>query len=213
MAGSVSAELPRLRCVRSRARDFVNGEIAAWPDLERAMFRDAVTGDVPRQQTRVSTAWTQTHLRVLFECVDSDPWATLTERDALLYQEETVEVFLDPVGDLEAYFEVEINPIGTLLDLVFRRSRSGYKGDRDWDCEGLLGFARRTDDGWFAELGIPFASIGATPQPGAVWRVNFCRIDRPSRDNSIPRELTAWSPPLRETFHTPERFGYLEFAD
>jgi len=40
--------------------------------------------------------------------------------------------------------------------------------------------------------------------------VNFCRIDRPP---GVPRELSAWSPTGRANFHTPERFGILEFAE
>jgi hypothetical protein len=62
------------------------------------------------------------------------------------------------------------------------------------------------------ELAIPFASVAETPSAGTKWRANFCRIDRPSRDGSVPRELTAWSPPMRETFHTQERFGVVEFV-
>ena len=148
---------------------------------------------------------------MLFCCEDSDPWATLTQRNAPLYTEETVEVFFDPVGDLESYYEVEINPLGTELDIVFRRSRSGYKGDWAWDCAGLRSAVRIVAGGWNAELAIPFDSVSAPPSAGAEWRVNFCRIDRPSRDGSLPRELSAWSPPMRENFHTPERFGVVDF--
>src|SRR5205823_4719683 len=97
--------------------------------------------------------------------------------------------------------------------LMFRKSRSGYKGDRAWDCEELRTLVRMHADGWSAELAIPFASVtNSPPGIGSRWRANFCRIDRPSRDESLPRELTAWSPPLRASFHTPERFGVVEFA-
>ena len=207
-------ELPRLVCRRA---DFEALEAdpthPSWRNAQAAQLIDAVTGETPQQRTWVRAAWSATEWRVLFECEDSDPWATLTERDAKLFEEETVEVFVDPVGDLEAYSELETNPLGAILDIVFRKSRSGYKGDWAWDCCGLRVSARRTEAGWNAELAIPFASTAAVPTAGAVWRANFCRIDRPSRDGSLPRELTAWSPPLRETFHTPERFGFVEFAD
>lgn len=179
-----------------------------WLAAEALELVEAVRGGAPMQKTNVRTLWTPTEWRVLFCCEDSDPWATLTQRDAALYTEETVEVFFDPVGDLESYYEVELNPLGTELDIVFRRSRSGYKGDWAWDCAGLRSAARIVEGGWNAELAIPFASIA---QP-TNWRVNFCRIDRPSRDGSLPRELSAWSPPMRENFHTPERFGVVEFA-
>lgn len=149
---------------------------------------------------------------MLFSCEDADPWATLTQRDAQLYTEETVEVFFDPVSDLESYYEIELNPLGTELDIVFRRSRSGYKGDWAWNCVGLRSLARIVTGGWNAELAIPFSSVSEVPVNRTRWQVNFCRIDRPSRDGSLPRELSAWSPPMRESFHTPERFGVVEFV-
>jgi hypothetical protein len=173
-------------------------------------FVEAVSGAEPRQKTSVRAAWSEEELRVLFQVEDTHVWATLTERDGPLWEEEVVEVFLDPFGDLESYFEIEVNPLNTVLDLVLRKNRSGYVKDFSWDCEGLRTLAVRTPVGWNVELAIPYASLTAEPPSiGDHWRANFCRIDRPP---AVPRELTAWSPPLRPTFHTPERFGVLEFA-
>ena len=207
--------IPAMRCPR-RAPGELTADVrsALWCDLGPVVFGDAVTGATPQQGTEVRAAWDGHEWRILFHAHDEDAWATFTERDAALYEEETVEVFFDPQGDLESYFEIEVNPLGTVLDLVFRRSRSGYKGDRAWDCEGLRTLVRKDAGAWTAELAIPFASVtNIPPQPGTQWRVNFCRIDRPSRDGSIPRELSAWSPPMRASFHTPERFGIVEFVE
>lgn len=205
--------IPVLHCTHR-----VFGELTAdpgappWRELPCVRFADALTGGAPVQGTEVRAAWSDDEWRLLFVAEDSDPWATMTGRDAPLYEEETVEVFLDPAGDLESYFEIEVNPLGTVLDLVLRKSRSGYKADRAWDCDGLRTVVRRHAQGWSAEMAIPFASVtNSPPRTGSRWRANFCRIDRPSRDGSLPRELTAWSPPLRASFHTPERFGVIEF--
>lgn len=174
-----------------------------------ADFGENVGGGVPEQGTEVACAWDERELRVRFVCVDREPWATIAQRDGPLWEEEVVELFLDPVGDGESYFEIEVNPLGTVLDLVLRRNRSGYKKDFAWDCEGLRADVRRTDGGWEVEMGIPFASIvNGAPKAGAEWRVNFTRIDRP-RDRE--RELSAWVPTRLGTFHAPERFGVLRF--
>ena len=208
----MNVELPVLRCGRAKfaelTADFTS---AMWSSVAAVELREAVTGAAPKQRTWVRSAWNDSEWRVLFHCEDADAWATLTEHDAPLYTEETVEVFFDPVGDLESYFEIEVNPLGTTLDIVFRKSRSGYKGDWAWDCAGLQTLVRKSAGAWTAELAIPFRAVADVPLPGAHWRANFCRIDRPSRDGSLPRELTAWSPPMRESFHTPERFGVVEF--
>lgn len=168
------------------------------------------TGFPPAQRTTVACAWDEHELRVRFECVDAEPWATITQRDGPLWEEEVVEVFLDPVGDGACYFEFEVNPLGTVLDLVLRRNRSGYKKDFAWDCDGLRAGVQRTADGWNAEIAIPFASLVAEPpRAGSEWRANFTRIDRP---RNRERELSAWAPTRLATFHAPERFGVLRFG-
>ena len=165
---------------------------------------------MPLQATGVRAGWTAVELRVLFHCEDAHIFATLTQRDAPLWKEEVVEVFFDPVGDLAAYFEIEVNPLNAVLDLVLRRNRSGYVSDVAWNCDGLRTAVQRTDVAWTVELAIPFGSLVAEPpQVGSQWRANFLRIDRPP---GVPRELSAWSPTGRPLFHVPERFGVIEFV-
>lgn len=206
--------IPILHCAhRALGELSADASTSLWRGLSAVRLADAVTGRTAKQGTEVRAAWNDKEWRLLFVVTDKDPWATMSKRDAPLYEEEVVEVFFDPVGDLQGYFEIEVNPLGAVLDLVLRKSRSGYKGDVAWNCEGLCTLVRKHADGWSAEMAIPFASVTNTPpHAGSRWRANFYRIDRPSPDGSIPRELTAWSPPLRPNFHTPEKFGIIEFV-
>ena len=186
-------------------------DLAPWPELPAHELRETVSGGTPQQRTTVQFGWMREEWRVLFHCADLHPWATYTERDAPLYEEEVVEVFVDPFGDLATYFEIEVNPINTVLDLVLRRNRSGYAKDFAWRCEDLRTAVTRTESTWTAEFAIPFASLAAEPPTiGTRWRANFFRIDRPT---GAPRELSAWSPTRLGTFHVPERFGVVEFAE
>ena len=204
-------ELPTLLCGQ-RAAGVLSADAQSefWRAIPAVGFREAVSGAEPHQGTSVRAVWSAEELRLLFHAADTHAWATLTERDAPLYEEEVVEVFLDPVGDLESYFEIEVNPLNAVLDLVLRRNRSGYAKDFAWRCEGLRTAVTKSANAWSAELSIPFRSlIAAPPNVGDRWRVNFCRIDRPP---GMPRELTSWSPTGRANFHTPERFGTMEFT-
>jgi hypothetical protein len=174
-----------------------------------ASLLETVSGKPPAQGTRVTVSRSETHLEVFYACEDTLPWATRTGRNAPLYEEEVCELFIDPFGDLECYFEFEVNPLNTVLDLVVRRVGKGLRKDTEWNCEGLETTAAITPAGWRASMRIPFDSLaGAPPAPGAIWRANFYRIDRPA---GTPRELSAWSPTFRDTFHVPARFGFLEF--
>lgn len=205
-------ELPTLICARLESgRLTADWHTEVWRKVAPVQLRETVSGAVPQQATSVRVAWTEEELRVIFHAEDTHAWATLTERDEPLYEEEVVEVFLDPTGDLASYFEIEVNPLNAVLDLVLRRNRSGYAKDFAWRCEGLRTAVVKTDAAWTAEMAIPFRSLVAEPpQAGDCWRVNFLRIDRPS---GVPRELSSWSPAGRASFHTPERFGTLQFAE
>ena len=183
-----------------------------WREIEPVPLRDNLGGSAPAQGTRVRTAWDARGWRVLFEVEDAHPWATLATHDAALWTEEAVEVFIDPVGDLESYFEIEINPLGTVCDLILRRTTSGWRKDFAWHAGGLASQVRRTPAGWAAELAIPFDAVSNTPPPpGTRWRVNFLRIARPGGAGTAA-DLSAWSPTGLRTFHRPAHFGTVEFA-
>lgn len=183
---------------------------AVWTAVSPVYLRQTVSGQAPKQSTWIKTAWNEREFRVLFHCEDAHPWATLTERDGPLYNEEVVEVFVDPVGDLESYFEIEVNPLNAVCDLVIRRTRSGLRKDFGWDCEGMRTSVEIGDGWWTAELAIPFTSLTAEPpKAGDLWRINFYRIDRPEGE---PWELSAWSPTGMPKFHVSERFGELRFC-
>ncbi len=204
--------LPTMRCGQRMVGEVTaDSDSEAWRGLAGQPMLDVLDGGTPGQGGLVKCAWTPERWHVLFTMVDSHVWATKTGRGALLYEEEVAEVFIDPIGDLECYFEIEVNPLNAVLEVILRRNRSGYARDFSWRCDGLETAVRRTAEGWCAELAIPFRSLVAErPRVGNSWRANFCRIDRPP---GVPRELTAWSPAGRASFHTPERFGWIEFVD
>jgi Carbohydrate family 9 binding domain-like len=203
--------LPRLECKRRKSGG-VTVDAAEWDGMPPVFLRETVAGGSPLQATWMKILWDDHALHVLFQADDTNTWATYTEHDAPLYEEEVVEVFLDPVGDLESYFEIEVNPLNAVCDLVLRRARSGWRKDFGWHCEGLKTVVKKSDAAWTVEMVIPFASLGTAAQPeaGKTWRANFYRIDRP--ENS-PWELSAWSPTGQPLFHVQEKFGFLEFAD
>ena len=188
-----------------------NAEHPVWRSVESVPLFENMAGGPPAQATRVRTVRDGEVWRVLFEADARAPWATLTARDSALWTEEVVEVFVDPVGDGLGYFEIEINPLGTVTDLVLRRTASGWRKDFAWNVVGLASHARRTPGGWATELSIPFAALGDVPAAGTRWRVNFLRIDRPDGPGSERRELSAWSPTGMANFHRYERFGAVEF--
>lgn len=123
----------------------------------------------PEWDTRAKIVWDEDYLYVAARLEEPHLWATLTERDAILYREHDFEVFIDPDGDALAYYELEINALGTEFDLFLNRpyNRRG-KANIAWDMVGLrsavqldgtLNDPSDEDVGWSVEIAIPWASL------------------------------------------------------
>lgn len=206
--------MPRVRVPRLTAAGSL--ESVSW---ERALslpsFVRADGSGAPVQPTHARVAWDGERLFVRFDCRDEEIWWTHTRRDAALWEEEVVEIFLAAgAEDPARYFEFEVNPGGVLFDAVVENPdgiRATLRADTSWDCRGLL-WAAEADPAagrWIAYLGIPLRELTGSRSIPTVWRANLFRVDRPR--GGAP-EFTAWSPPLTEPadFHKPSRFGRIE---
>jgi hypothetical protein len=194
----------------------IDGDLtdAGWALAVTTDLTDAATGDAPERPTRLSLAWTPEYLFVAFACRDEGPTnAQLTVRDANLWEEEVVEVFIDADDDQRTYYELEWNPLNTLFD-AFVINHDKHWLLRDWTMAGIQHAVQRGEDGWAVEIALPMAEFGEAaqlpPQIGDVWRANFYRIDRPPHAERA--EMTAWSTIGRRNFHASEAFGYIEFG-
>ena len=205
------SRLPEVLCPKTTRWDSFSLDALneVWANCTRISLLENLSGRPPQWGTEVRLGWSGDVLHGLYLCQDPDPWATKTARGDALWEEEVVEVFLDPFRDSLSYFEIEINPLNTVTDLFIRRTWTGLKKDFRWNCEGLVTACGTLAYGWVAAFQIPFDSLGdCHPTRSPVWRVNFSRIDRPK--GQVP-ELSAWSPTLIKSFHLPGRFGLLRF--
>lgn len=222
-----AGQLPRGECRRASGPIVIDGSLddPGWsgiPPLSPLVHSG--TGEHPAQATEVKVCWNHECLFLSYACKDTDIWANYEHRDDPLYDEEVVEFFLCPSGDLRHYYEFEISPANVLFDAkVF--CPEGHRGtllvDREWNAVGIrtgvrvsgtLNDRKSPDIGWIVEAAVPFTDLGlpGPPTPGTVWRVNFYRIERGEQT-----EYTAWSPTEKEPadFHVPARFGELVFVE
>ena len=166
-------------------------------------------------QTITRLCYDDQALYVRFECDDPDIWATMTERDEPIYDEEVAEVFLAAgEDDPTHYFEFEINPNGVLFDAKIVNMGLGHdyiEVHHEWDCPGIQWQAERNDEAqyWVATLIIPWAALVPDGNVPEIWRANFTRIERPRGQEP---EFSCWSPTLSASFHEPAQFGILRFA-
>jgi hypothetical protein len=185
-----------------------------WEDVQVGYLRDVVSADVPRLETRFRACWTADSLHIRYECEDDHVVSTMTRRDDPLYEEDVVEVFLDPFGGGTTYYEFEISPRGVLFDALIHNRLDGNKEvDTSWIAEGFQAAVnQRTDDGWLVyDVRIPFADLdkAGMPHSETVWHWNVFRIDD---DYDGIRHYSAWSPTGIVNFHVPQQFGELLFV-
>jgi hypothetical protein len=149
----------------------------------------------------------------------------LKQRDEPLYNEEVVEVFIDPSGDKDNYLELEVNPLGALWDGYILNRGQTITGILAWNSfeikwavfvEGTVNNPADKDTGWSVELALPlkdiYNALHNPPRDGDLWRLNLYRIDRPEGAGD-PGEGSAWSPVSGRTFHDPDRFGEVIFSN
>jgi hypothetical protein len=150
--------------------------------------------DLISRPTRAKMLWDDQHLYFAFVCQDPDIWTFLKDEDAAFWDEEVVEVFIDPDGDAQNYLELEINPDNARVDLVVHTLKPDWKSDFGWDIKGLQSAVQvygtvndtaDTDQGWTVEIAIPYSAMadgitggGVAPRVGDTWRLNLYRIER-----------------------------------
>jgi len=164
-------------------------------------FVDLESGgkSLPEKKANIKLLWDEEYLYLFAKMDESDIWATLNERDAIIYQDDAFEIFIDPDGDAHNYYEFQINALNTLWDLFVLwpyREKQGPNYLSQWDArgiqhavhvEGTLNDGTDQDAYWTIEMAIPWSAIQEmaprrkAPQSNDQWRMNFARVDWPMK--------------------------------
>ena len=237
----------RYVCYRAPSRLNIDGKLdepvwaaAAWSDA--FVDIEGERGPRPQFRTRVKMAWDDEYFYVAAEMEEPDVWATLTERDSVIFHDNDFEIFIDPDGDTHAYYELEVNALGTIWDLMLMKPyRDGGPAINGWDIAGLrvgvdvrgtLNRPGDRDQGWTVEIAMPWKILREAapdhrpPKSGDRWRVNFSRVEwqvdvaegrygkrlAPGTKDPLPENNWVWSPQGAINMHMPERWGYIQFS-
>jgi hypothetical protein len=214
---------PTYRCGRTTGAVTIDGKIdeaewsaAPWTEDFRPIRGG---GDPAPLRTRCRIMRDDTHIYIAAEMADPDIRATLRQRDDSLHQETAFEVFIDPDGDAHDYVELQINPLGTVLDLLMSKPYSeGGKSDPAFTMQslrsavqvsGTINDSGDRDQGWTTEIAIAIDEIDKLARRKGTSRWNFARVWR--RAGEKKGSFAAWSP-TGPTLHAPSRWGSIEFT-
>ncbi|MTI89102.1 MAG: carbohydrate-binding family 9-like protein [Balneolaceae bacterium] len=196
----------------------------------------------PYFDTRVKMLWDEEYLYFYSEMEEEHIWGDITERDAVIFYNNDLEIFLKPNPNQPHYVEFEVNALGTLWELILMHPyRLGGPVSNYWDVNGTqvgLAFNGTLNDPtdidslWSIEMAIPLDALadlspGKTVEEGTTWRLNFSRVqwkhqlnegtyqrktDRTSGEY-LPALNWVWTSQHAVNMHQPEYWGYLQFTE
>src|SRR6266850_6695290 len=221
-ASAQSRNLPVYEVSRTATPVKVDGKLDDFVWTKAARFRDFrlnLDGSPSAFKTEARALYDDNFLYVSFRCSDNNIWATFKRRDEHLWEEEVVEVFVQADPQQRSYIELEVNPLGTMLDIYLLDIRKPLNYE-SWNSRKLKWGVQvfGTVDGkdgdreWTCEIALPMEDIvtakNLPPRAGDRWRLNLYRVEqRPTP------ALLAWSPTFKEDFHIPTMFGELVFTN
>ena len=150
--------------------------------------REPIEDGEPSEETSVRVLYNDNALYLGVLCGDRSRTgmiSTQLTRDADLDVDDRITIVLDPFFDHRNGFFFQVNPSGARSD--GQVSNNSETLTRDWD--GIWNaVARITDEGWIAEIEIPFKTLRFKPGQ-AVWGFNI------ERQIKRHQEIDRWAAP------------------
>jgi len=147
---------------------------------------DPVNGAKASEETLVWAAYDQHHIYFAFLMKDSQPdkiWAELTPRNEF-ENNDSITLILDCYNDKRTSITFEVNPRGVQKNSV----------ETIWKSEAAI-----REDGWSAEMAIPFKSLRFSVQDQQVWGVNFERYIHRLNETDYWTDVDRDLPKLQQT--------------
>ena len=178
-------------------------------------------------QTNFATLYDDKNIYLVFDC-ELPENSKIDERakgsDGNCWENECIEIFIDPFGSQQKFYHVIFNPAAN----SFFDSRLGFiqdplnpdfsKEDVSWNGKWeYSAFLDRQNKKWTAAVKIPFKTLGVEcPSKGATWTLNIGREHYFSKTAVNPGEkfnleLSVWSIPNSGAFAEMDAFKPIIF--
>lgn len=112
-------DIPRYTAFRVDSPPHIDGKLDedVWKNASRSTrFVDLIHGSATHLDTRAAVRWDDAYLYVAYWIEEPNVEATLTERDAPIYRDNDVELF---IAGRDGYYEFEINAFATIYEVMF----------------------------------------------------------------------------------------------
>jgi hypothetical protein len=247
--GCASEHRPRLIVPMAKVTPVITADVndIAWENaaIINSLLpcdRNATHNTLPNK-TQVKILWDERYLYLRFICEDDQIFTPHgSARNGLHHEGDVTEVFIDPVGDGRQYVEVQVNPVGGVLDVMHVNTTTytpnrtpvlprkdwatAHWGFAEWDMQDLRTAAsirriNETNQQWITDMAIPATSLlrrleRETFSPTTL-RINFLRCDGPVEPTTGKRSkliATSWSHvPTGLPHLAPGTMGFITLTD
>jgi len=210
----------------------------AWRNAPWTDWFEDIEGDKqpkPHYKTRAKMLWDDKYIYVYAWLEEPHVWGNIIQHNAVIYYDNDFEVFIDPDGDCENYYEFEVNALNTTWNLTLDKtySNGGHATNCDYPKQksailiaGTLNNSNDSDIGWAVEWRFAwkdlakFSKGNTPPKINEQWRIGFSRVEWEHKiiDGTYvkvnrPEKNWVWSPPGVISMHIPEYWGYVRFTN
>jgi len=219
------ADAVEIECRRAAQPIRLDGKAdePAWKDAQLVEnFTPHWAGRKARTATKARLLWDDDYLYFFADMQDADLYADVKEHDGQTWSNDVFELFFKPAEAKLAYYEFQVTPANTTMDMFLPSRGSGgfqrwakanpFKWQTQVGLQGTLNDAGDKDQGWSAEGRFPWSDFkltGGRPKPGDVWRCALCRYDYSVEFEEM--ELSSTAPLSRVDFHHYEEYNPLRF--
>ena len=204
------ADPPSVQAVQVKQEPVLDGVLdePVWQEASpvgQFRQRNPQEGNPATEQTEVRIIYSETAIFFGVTCYDSQPdriIATQRARDADLEFDDSFTILLDTFHSHRNAFWFEMNPLGARFDswITDEGGRTSPEWDERWEVAVAIG-----EEGWVAEVRIPFSVLRTPAAEEQVWGIDF------RRNIKRKNEEVAWSNYRRDfTFEQVSQAGHLE---
>jgi len=161
---------------------------AAWavaPRVSNFTQRELDENKPATERTEVAVVYDPTNLYLGIWCFDAEPSRIIAQKmkwDFDSSTEDDFEIVLDTYQDKRNGYYFVINPNAAQFDALVMDN--GRKSNSSWNGVWYAA-AARTDQGWFAEIRIPFSTLKFSAADEQTWGINFRRNIRRKREQVL----------------------------
>jgi len=158
---------------------------AKAPHISNFTQRELAENQPATEKTEVAILYTKTELFIGVWCYDSEPGRIIAQKMKWDFDPDTeddFEIVIDTYQDKRNAYYLVVNPNAAQFDALIMDN--GRKSNADWNGVWHAA-AKRSDQGWFAEIRIPLSTLKFSPAEDQVWGINFERNIRRKREQVL----------------------------